>query len=81
MPRKNQSTYNEEGIDVPYDHLNPETLQKLVEEFVSREWSDLCDSGFSLDDKVGQVLLQLKEKKAKLVFDFNSNTANIVACP
>ncbi len=78
MPRKNPPTSHEEGIEVPYDQLSPETLRKLVEEFVTREWSDLCDSGYSLDDKVEQVLLQLKEKQAKVVFDFTSNTANIV---
>ncbi len=81
MVQKNQTDYHEEGIDVPYDQLNTETLRNLVEEFVTREWSDLSDSGYSLDDKVEQVLRQLKEKKAKVVFDFTSNTANIVVCP
>jgi uncharacterized protein YheU (UPF0270 family) len=80
MHQDNENNCEEEGIDVPYDQLNAETLRNLVEEFVTREWSDLSDSGYSLDDKVKQVLLQLKEKKAKVVFDFESNSANIVAC-
>jgi uncharacterized protein YheU (UPF0270 family) len=80
MHQDNENNCEEEGIDVPYDQLNAETLRNLVEEFVTREWSDLSDSRYSLDDKVKQVLLQLKEKKAKVVFDFESNSANIVAC-
>jgi uncharacterized protein YheU (UPF0270 family) len=80
MVQKNHIGYHEEGIDVPYDQINPETLRIMVGEFVTREWSDLLDSGYTLDDKLEQVLQQLKEKKAKVVCDFTSNTANIVVC-
>ncbi len=80
MIKNNQTDCHEDGIDVPFENINPDTLRKLVEEFVTREWSDLSDSGYSTDEKVEQVLVQLKEKKAKVVFDFTSNTANIVTC-
>jgi uncharacterized protein YheU (UPF0270 family) len=80
MVQKNKTDYHEEGIEVPYDKIEPDTLRNMVEEFVTREWSDLSDSEYSLEDKIDQVLLQLKEKKAKVVFDFTSNTANIVVC-
>lgn len=68
----------EDGIEVPYDQINPDTLGNMIEEFVTREWSDLSDSGFTLEHKVEQVVQQLKQKKAKVVFDFTSGTANIV---
>jgi uncharacterized protein YheU (UPF0270 family) len=80
MADNTQTTHNEEGVDVPFDALNPETLRNLVEEFVTREWSEMSDSGYSLEDKVEQVLRQLREKKVKVVFDLTSNTANIVVC-
>ena len=80
MSPKNQTDYNEKGVDVPFEALSPETLRNLIEEFVTREWSELSDSGYSLEDKVEQVLRQLKEKKVKVVFDSISNTANIVVC-
>lgn len=80
MIRNNQSDLHEEGIDVPYDQINPETLRNMVAEFVTREWSELGDSGYTLEEKIEQVLRQLKEKKAKVVFDFTSQTANIVVC-
>jgi uncharacterized protein YheU (UPF0270 family) len=80
MAHQNKTDHLEEGIEVPYDQLDPATLRNVIEEFVTREWSELSDTGYSLEDKIEQVLQQLKEKKAKVVFDFTSNTANIVAC-
>jgi uncharacterized protein YheU (UPF0270 family) len=78
--KEKQTDHHEEGIKVPYDRINPETLLNMIKDFVTREWSDLTDSGFSLDDKVGQVLRQLRDKKVKVVFDLTSETANIVVC-
>ena len=80
MVQKKQTDHHEEGIDVPYEQINPDTLRNMVEEFVTREWSELSDSGYSLEKKIEQVLQQLKEKKVKVVFDFRSGTANIVVC-
>jgi uncharacterized protein YheU (UPF0270 family) len=78
--KKIQTDRHEIGIDVPYDRINPETLLNMIKEFVTREWSDLSDTGFTLDDKVRQVLQQLRDKEVKVVFDFTSETANIVVC-
>jgi uncharacterized protein len=69
----------EEGIDVPYEQISPDTLRAMIEEFVTREWSELSDSGYTLDDKVEQVLLQLKNRKVKVVFDLTSETCNKVS--
>lgn len=80
MVRDKDTDYNEEGVEVPFEALSAEALRYLIEEFVTREWSELSDSGYTLDDKVTQVLRQLKEKKVKVVFDLTSNTANIVVC-
>ena len=72
--------YNEEGVDVPYDQIDPETLRKMIQEFVSRDGADWDDTGCSLDDKVEQVLRQLRAKKIKVVVDLTSQTANLVTC-
>jgi uncharacterized protein len=70
----------EEGIEVPYERIDPDTLRNMIEEFVTREWAELSDAGYSLDDKVGQVMQQLRDRKVKVVFDFRSETGNIVVC-
>lgn len=73
------SEYSEEGVDVPFEQISSATLRGLIEEFVSREWSELSDSNYSLDEKVEQVLQQLRDKKAKIVYDLTSETCNIVS--
>jgi len=78
QPEKMVSEYSEEGVDVPYEQISPATLRALIEEFVSREWSELSDSNHSLNEKVEQVLQQLRDKKAKIVYDLTSETCNII---
>ena len=72
------SEFRENGIDVPIDSIDPGTLQNLIAEFVTREWAEMGDSSHTLEDKIGQVRQQLKDRKAKVVFDFTSNSCNIV---
>ena len=69
----------EEGIEIPLDCFEPEILRKMIEAFVTREWSELSDADYSLEEKVEQVLRRLKDKKAKVVYDFKTETSNIVA--
>lgn len=69
----------EEGIEVPYEQLNPETLRKMIQEFVTRDGADWGEAGCALEDKVRQVFTQLKNKQVKVVFDLRSETANIVS--
>ncbi len=76
---RDEQRSGEEGVVVPYERINPETLRKMIEEFVSREWSELSDSGCSLEQKVAQVLAQLKSGKVKVVYDLASESCNIVA--
>jgi uncharacterized protein YheU (UPF0270 family) len=72
--------HHEEGIDVPYGRINPDTLRNMIQEFVTRDGADWGDAGCSLEDKVEQVLQQLRDKKVKVVLDLRSQTANIVVC-
>lgn len=68
----------EEGVEIPLDRINPETLRSLLSEFVTREWEEVGDASYTLEQKIEQVRQQLKERKAKLVFDLATNTCNIV---
>jgi uncharacterized protein YheU (UPF0270 family) len=71
-------SHNENGFEIPVDRVSPETLRNLISEFVTREWEELGDASFTLDQKIEQVRQQLKDRKAKLVFDMTTNTCNIV---
>ena len=70
----------EEGVEIPRDRINPATLRSMIEEFVTREWNDYDDFEYTLDEKVNQVLRQLNDKRAKIVFDCVSKTWNIIPC-
>jgi len=72
--------HHEDGIEVPYAQLNSETLRQMIHEFVSRDGADWGDVGCTLEDKVEQVLQQLRNKRVKVVFDLKSQTANLVVC-
>ena len=74
------TNYHEEGIEVPYERIDPDTLQRMIEEFVTRDGADWGDAGCTLEDKVQQVLQQLRNKKVVIVFDHISQTANFVVC-
>ena len=80
MSEKKPIGLREEGIDVPYERLDPETLRNVIQEFVTRDGADWGDAGCTLEDKVGQVMQQLRSRKVKIVFDLNSETTNIVVC-
>ena len=74
------ANHREHGIEVPYEQIDPEALQGLIEEFVTRDGADWDNAGCTLADKVKQVVQQLKNKKVMIVFDHRTQTANIVAC-
>jgi len=70
----------EDGLDVPWERINSATLRNLISEFVTRGWEEVGDSRYTLDDKINQVYRQLQEKKAKVVYDLNTSSCNIVSC-
>ena len=63
---------------IPYDMINKETLNNLIEDFVSREGTD---NGYdqSLNDRVERVINKLKTGDIVVVFDSASETANIIS--
>lgn len=80
MPKDYPVDHHEEGVEVPYEQLNPETLRRMIQEFVTRDGADWADAGCALEDKIEQVMHQLRKKKIKIVFDLTSQTANITVC-
>ena len=70
-----ETKIDEDGVDVPWDSINPETLRNLISEFVTREWPD---TEYSLETKIDQVLKQLSTGQAKIAFDLVSKTCNII---
>lgn len=66
------------GIEVPYTALSDEVLDRLMEEFVTRDGTDYGNVERALADKIADVRRQLVRGEAKIVYDPESETANIV---
>lgn len=58
--------------------LAPDTLRAVIESFVLREGTDYGLHETPLDDKVAQVLAQLRAGKAHIVFDPATESVTIV---
>lgn len=68
-----------ENVEVPFDQLAPETLRRVLEEYVSREGTDYGDGDFTMDGKCAAVLRQLRKGEAIIVFDLATETMDIVS--
>jgi uncharacterized protein len=65
-------------VEIPYKELDPETLRKLIEEFVMREGTDYGKVEMDLDQKIDMVIRQLKNGDAALMWDTDLQSSNIV---
>src|SRR3954451_21171333 len=65
-------------IRVAPDDLEPDTLRAVAESFVLREGTDYGVRETSLEDKVAQVLLQLRRGEAHITFDPATESINVV---
>jgi uncharacterized protein len=65
-------------VEIPHSELSEEALRGVVEYFVLREGTDYGRQVYSLEEKVEQVLAQLRDGRARIVFDTTSETVDIV---
>lgn len=63
---------------IPWQELDAETLNNLIEHFVLREGTDYGTEEISLADKVAHVQQQLQRDEAVIVFSELHETVNIM---
>jgi uncharacterized protein len=68
-------------MEIPWQRLPEDTLNAVIEEYVSREGTDYGDNEYTLADKVAQVRLQLKHGQAIIDFDPDTETCNLLRLP
>ena len=68
----------QELIEVPISELSDETLRGVVESFVNREGTDYGAVERILDDKVADVMRQLEAGNARVVFDPETESIQII---
>lgn len=64
---------------VPWQNINTDTLNHLLEEFASRDGTDYGAYETSLEDKVGQLKVQLQQKRIVVVYSELHKSVNIVS--
>jgi len=67
----------ERVVEVAAEDLSPEALRGLAEEFVTRESTDYGASEKSFGEKVDDVMRQLRDGSAKIVFDPENSTIQL----
>ncbi|RUO42776.1 hypothetical protein CWE15_05045 [Aliidiomarina taiwanensis] len=63
---------------IPWQDLEPETLNRLIEQFVLMEGTEYGEQDVPLATKVAQVREQLKSGKALIVYSELHESVNIV---
>lgn len=63
---------------IPYTKLSPKSLRGLMQEFVTRPGTDTGYTAGSLEDSVEKVMKQLRLGDVFVVYDDQTETANIV---
>lgn len=66
------------ATQIPPDQLRAETLRRLVEEFVTRDGTDYGRVERTLEQKVEDVVRQLRSGEARILFDPETETTQIV---
>lgn len=74
-----KETPPEDGVEIPLDEIDAETLDRMIESFVLREGTDYGDAEASLEKKVNDVKRQLARKEIKIVFDLTTETCSFVS--
>ena len=71
-------TEKPEPMVIPHTELSAEALRGVVESFVLREGTDYGEREISLDQKVAQVLRQLERGEARIIFNAELESIDIV---
>ena len=68
----------EEGVEVSFDLLKPETLDQLIKAFCLREGTDYGEEEVPLVRKIEEIRGQLEMGILKIVFDLSTESGSIV---
>ena len=68
-----------EPLVIPHAELSAEALRGVIESFVLREGTDYGDRDVDFETKIAQVRRQLDRGEARILFDPETESIDIVA--
>lgn len=66
------------GLEINHRLVSADALEQIIQSYVQREGTDYGEQEYSQATKVAQVLASLDQGKARLNFDSESQSINIV---
>ena len=69
---------SQDAVEIPISALSDAALRGVVESFVNREGTDYGAVERTLDDKVADVMRQLEAGEARVIFDTESESIQII---
>lgn len=68
-------------LEIPFQQLSQDALTGVIDDFVLREGTDYGNVEASMEKKREDVLRQLKNGRAKIVFEPETESITLVAVP
>jgi uncharacterized protein YheU (UPF0270 family) len=78
MEDESDDTASSAPVSVPHTALEAGVLRAVIESFLLREGTDYGERELSLDEKVARVLRLLERGDARIVFEPETQTVDIV---
>ena len=63
---------------IPYSSLAPELLTSVLENLITEDASDISHLDLPMDDKVGQVITQLKAGQLYIAYDDETQSTSLI---
>lgn len=73
-----EQTEQEIPVEIPSQSISEDVLNAIVESYILREGTDYGEVEVSFEQKMTQILHQIKIGKLKIVFESSSETVNLV---
>ena len=73
-PREEESR----ALEIPYRELSAHALRGVVDDFILREGTDYGMAEHTLEEKRQQIMRQLEQGRARIMFDCASETCTLV---
>lgn len=65
-------------MEIPYQKIPHDLLINMIREFVMREGTDYTHRDISIEEKIEQVLKQIKQGRVVITFDAETETFTIL---
>ena len=65
-------------MEIPYQKIPNEILINMIREFIMREGTDYTHRDISIEEKIEQVLKQIKDGRVVITFDAETESFTII---